>query len=108
MNRKGGGVMTRRERNYRRSLRDDIAGSGYWSDLAPTVELVPFYLVEAWVDLCDGWDDDAMDTWTQLLHAFSPPRSLRYIETATDLVREYISQCTCGHTRAAVAAAGAA
>jgi hypothetical protein len=98
--------MTTKTQRYRRALRADLAGSSYWSDLAPTVDLVPSFLVEAWVDLCDGYDDDAMDMWTRLLDVFSPPRSLRYIETATDLVREYISLVTCGHTRG-TAAAGA-
>jgi hypothetical protein len=101
-------MTTKTQERYRQSLRADIAGSSYWSDLAPTVDLVPSFLVEAWVDLCDGYDDDAMDMWTRLLDVFSPPRSLRYIETATDLVREYISLLTCGHTPAAVAAAAAA
>ena len=64
------------ERRCRQALRADIAGSSYWQDLAPTVDLVPSFLVEAWADLCNGWDDDAMVVWSDLHDAFSLPRSL--------------------------------
>jgi hypothetical protein len=96
-------VNKNQERRCRQALRADIAGSSYWSDLVPTVDLVPAFLLEAWADLCNGFDDDAMVAWSGLLDETYQPRCLRYITTAADLVQEYISLVTCGHTRAEIA-----
>jgi hypothetical protein len=93
------------ERRRRQSLRTDIAASSYWQDLAPTVDLVLAFLLEAWAELCNCNDDDAMVEWFALTEESFQRRSLRYITTATDLVQEYICICTCGHTRAGVPAA---
>jgi hypothetical protein len=79
----------------RRALRADIESSGYWSSIAPTVAFIPDFLVVAWAELCSGWDDDASETWDRLIHGW-PPRSLRYIDHATDLVKEYIAAVTSG------------
>jgi hypothetical protein len=87
----------RNVRANRRTLRATLEdGSRYWSHLAPTVAFVPDFLVVAWAELCNG-DDDALGVWVDLLHDW-PARPLRYIDHATDLVREYISIATTGGT----------
>jgi hypothetical protein len=86
-------------RTNRQSMRVDIAASWYWCDIAPTVVFVPDFMVVAWSELCGVWDDDALRVWSELLHDW-PARPLRYIDSATDLVREYISLITCGHLTA--------
>jgi hypothetical protein len=87
-------------RNCREGLRYDIADRSYFADLAPTVIWVPDYLVAAWAELYD----DEVDLWMHILHEW-PCRDLRYINNAGDLVQEFISLATCGHTRRSMAEA---
>ena len=62
--------MTKHLCTNRRALRADIASSRNWCDLADTVDAVPGRLVIAWAELVDGYDDDALCSWTQFLHGF--------------------------------------
>jgi hypothetical protein len=68
----------------RKGLRLDVTEN--WPHLARTVAFVPDFLVTAWTELCDGFDDDAMDLWTQMRG--------RNCDSATDLVREFIAMAT--------------
>jgi hypothetical protein len=76
----------------RRCLRADIKASSWWRHLVPTVAFVPDPLVEAWAELCNNDDTDALEAWSYLLHEHRGGE----FKTATELVETYVCATTGG------------
>ena len=93
--------ISREERIARKRLRGELEHSAYLKNLVKTVRDVPDDLLVAWAELADCRDVKAFTEWHALLHDRKVNEvRFRYLEgkrdTATFLLRQYVSVMTCG------------
>jgi hypothetical protein len=93
--------MSKETHIARKWLRRELKNSTYWSYLAESVRNVPDDSLMAWVELADGFDDDALN-WSACMNSPNLHEArLRYLDNSADsaafFLRHYVSVMTCGH-----------